>query len=75
MYRNIGKKIKEVAKLQALVGILASIMIGILYAITSILISGILIIVIGSILSWVSSFVLYGFGELVDNSQKIAEKL
>lgn len=39
------------------------------------IIVGILIIVIGSILSWVSSFVLYGFGELVDNSRKVADRV
>lgn len=35
---------------------------------------GLLIIALGSLLSWVSSFVLYGFGELVSNSAIIAGK-
>ncbi|MFR5010221.1 MAG: SHOCT domain-containing protein [Acutalibacteraceae bacterium] len=35
---------------------------------------GLAVIIIGSLLSWVSSFVLYGFGELVVNSAIIAGK-
>lgn len=35
---------------------------------------GILTMVLGSLLSWVSSFVLYGFGEIVENSALIAGK-
>ena len=30
--------------------------------------SGLLTIVLGALLSWVGSFVLYGFGEIVENS-------
>ncbi len=37
-------------------------------------IAGILFIVLGSLLSWVGSFVLYGFGQLVENSDKLAER-
>lgn len=36
--------------------------------------AGLAVIIIGSLLSWVSSFVLYGFGELVVNSAIIAGK-
>ncbi len=32
---------------------------------------GIIFIVVGSLISWISSFVLYGFGELVDNSSEL----
>lgn len=36
---------------------------------------GILIFIVGSLLSWIGSFFTYGFGELVENSAKIAEKM
>ena len=38
------------------------------------LVVGILIFIVGSLLSWIGSFFTYGFGELVENSAKIAEK-
>ena len=39
------------------------------------LVAGILIFIVGSLLSWIGSFFTYGFGELVENSAKIAEKM
>ncbi len=41
----------------------------------SLMITGLLVIVIGSILSWLGSLVLYGFGQLVDNSDIIRKQL
>ena len=35
---------------------------------------GILTILLGVLISWIGSFVLYGFGQLVDNSDKLVEK-
>ena len=37
------------------------------------IITGVIVIVMGSILSWIGSFVLYGFGELVENSSRLVE--
>ena len=34
---------------------------------------GILVIAIGSLFSWVGSFCLYGFGELIEKTTEIAE--
>lgn len=70
MYNNIGGKIKMLARVLAWIGIIACFIIGI------VLISndedtvfiGFLTMILGSLVSWVSSFVLYGFGELVENS-------
>jgi len=31
--------------------------------------------VLGSLLAWVSSFIVYGFGELVENSAAVAARL
>ena len=67
MFDNIGSKIKGFAKVIAWLGIILSFIIGLL----SIATGGILVIVIGSASSWVGSFVLYGFGQLVENSDKL----
>lgn len=83
MYSNIGKKIQGLSKLFAILGMIVCIIIG------SIIIQGaegayrydeagltigIVVIVLGSILSWMLSFVLYGFGRLVENSDIIARQ-
>lgn len=36
--------------------------------------AGILVAVIGALLSWVGAFILYGFGQLIENSDIIAEE-
>ncbi len=80
MYNNIGKKIKVLAKVLAWIGIAASVISGLAMIIASsrvggpMALTGILAMVLGSLLSWVSSFVLYGFGEIVENSALIAGK-
>ncbi len=80
MYNNIGKKIKVLAKVLAWIGIAASVISGLGMIIVSsraggaMSLIGILTMVLGSLLSWVSSFVLYGFGEIVENSALIAGK-
>lgn len=71
MFDNIGGKIKGFAKVVAWLGIILSVIIGFL----SIETGGILIIIIGSVSSWVGSFVLYGFGQLVENSDKLVGNL
>lgn len=84
MYSNIGKKIQKLAIVCAILGMIASIAIGVSliqsadkgwYGTDETLLTiGIVVIVLGSILSWVLSFVLYGFGRLVDNSDIIARQ-
>lgn len=85
MFKNIGGKIKGLAKFICWVGIIVSIIIGVAmiaganqsnglntYTNNSMIVGGILVIVFGILASWVGSFTLYGFGELVDNSSKLA---
>lgn len=66
MFDNIGKKIKGLASVLCWIGIIVSGLIGV---ITSSLggKGGFLIALVGILASWVGSFVLYGFGELIDN--------
>ena len=76
MFDNIGDKIKTLAKVVCWIGIIACIITGIVLMATDedLVLAGILTAVLGSILSWVSSFVLYGFGQLVENSDIIAKQ-
>ncbi len=76
MFGDIGGKIKGLAQVVCWIGIIASVISGLLmlsngdYAPI-----GIIIMLLGSLVSWVSSFTLYGFGELIDNSSKIVDLL
>lgn len=85
MYSNIGKKIQKLAAACAILGMIASIAIGSVLIKMSdggyyfgtnetLLTIGIVVIIVGSLLSWVLSFVLYGFGRLVENSDIIARQ-
>ena len=101
MFNNIGKKIKGLAKFICWLGIIASVLLGILvifgganlvnsfnsyyrgsyYAYydngvsTASVISGLVVMVIGGVFSWLGSLALYGFGQLVDNSDAIRDEL
>ena len=76
MFDNIGGKIKTLAKVVCWIGIIACIITGIVLMATNddLVLVGILTAVVGSLLSWVGSFILYGFGQLVENSDIIAEQ-
>lgn len=83
MFDNIGGKIKTVATTIAWLGIIGSIIIGIIiiaeandsyYPSATETLSGWLVIIVGSLSSWVSSFTLYGFGQLIENTDIISAK-
>lgn len=85
MFSNIGGKIKGLAMFFCWVGIITCVIIGIIMFVqagdayraekTILIITGLAIILIGSLLSWIGSFLLYGFGELVENSSSINQRL
>ena len=76
MYSNIGNKIKILAVVMCILGMIGSFIMSIqffrfaeyegTYAL-----AGILVIVIGCLLSWASSFLLYGIGQLIQNSDML----
>ena len=68
MYENIGGKIKGLAKASAIIGIIAAIIYGWFLMVTDsdMIIVGLLTMVGGPFGAWISSWVLYGFGELID---------
>lgn len=82
MYNNIGGKIKGLAQFLAWLGIILSVLGGLVFMGITMLsgefigaILGIIIAVVGSLVSWLNGFLLYGFGQLIDNSDKIVRSL
>ena len=71
MFENIGGKIKTLAKACTWIGIgvsgLASL--GLLF--TNFM-AGLLVFAVGALCSWIGSFMLYGFGQLIENTDRIA---
>ena len=74
MFDNIGGKIKKLAKIVAIGGIAGSIFIGMcIFAIIPTQVGslvGFVISAIGSSVSWIGSFAAYGYGQLIENSDK-----
>ena len=76
MFDNIGAKIKTLAQVVCWTGIAASVIWGISLIAAgaatrnggAVVLSGLLVIVLGALASWVGSFLTYGFGEMVENS-------
>ena len=77
MFDNIGGKIKTLAQVVCWIGIIASFLIGIILIKqdedTALI--GLLVLILGSLFSWIGSFMTYGFGQLIENSDiLVAEK-
>ena len=70
MYGNIGGKIKGLAVALFCLGAILSILYGISMAASSeyMIFIGLLIIILGPIVAWISSWLLYGFGELIEKT-------
>ena len=79
MFNNIGRKIKLCAELVTWIGIIISILTGIILMITDGTFNGffigLLYCIIGPLACWVSAFVLYGFGQLIENSDILVKAL
>lgn len=77
MYENIGKSIKTAAKVMFWIGVALSF--GIAFILASLKsFSAYLVFFIGIggiVVSWLANCVLYGFGELVDRSMSVDEKM
>ena len=71
-FNNIGRKIKTLAKVITWIGITASVIYGIVVVWLSnspiFIIQGLIVMIVGSLISWLSSMALYGFGQLIENT-------
>ena len=72
MYSNIGGKIKSWAVWVFIVEAIGAVIGGIALIANNDGLIGVLTIVLGPIAAWVSSWLLYGFGQLIENSDIIA---
>lgn len=76
MYNDVGKKIKGLMETLLMIGIVLSVVGGIVVMTISddLIVVGLLIVIVGSLVSWIACIFAYAFGELVDRTCNI-EKL
>ena len=66
MFNNIGEKIKKVASVTTIVGIVISCVVGLLILVEEEeILLGLGVAALGSMASWISMLTLYGFGHLI----------
>lgn len=70
MFDNIGGKLKILAWVVFICGAVCSIISGIVLLVNAITLSGFIFLIVGPLICWVVSFPLYGFGVLIENSEK-----
>ena len=85
MFSNIGSKIKTLAVILCIFGMIGSILGGISFMSTLtygfryvegwVILVGILIMVVGCLVSWIAQFMLYGFGEIITKLRDIEHHL
>ena len=68
MFDNLVGKIKTFAQVICVLGIIGSVISGIVLFINEFIINGIAVILGGAFLSWIGSLCLYGFGQLIENT-------
>ena len=71
MYKNIGDKIKTLAVFDFAFFTFVCVVTGIAAIVAYHSLLSILIMTIGPLVAWIASFTLYGFGQLVENSDKL----
>ena len=74
-YNNIGGKIKGLAKAAFIVEAIAAVLSGIVMFIEDddMFLMAVLVAVVGPIVAWVGSWLLYGFGQLIENSDTLVK--
>jgi len=83
MQENTGKKIQNLATVILLIGIFLSIIVGVVVlSMDSLMIDsgiktlyGLLIIIAGSVLSWINYLLLYAFGEITENTTALRQRV
>ncbi len=76
MFDNIGGKIKGVAQFIAWVGIILTVILFFILTISGeeeLIALSFVILIVGCLGSWLSSLTLYGFGQLVENSDSLVK--
>ena len=71
MFDNVGGKLKTVAKVEMIIGIVVSVILGFTFFSGGRVFAGLLIVIVGVLSSWLGSLVIYGIGQAVENSEMI----
>ena len=71
MFDNIATKLKVCAVIFTILGVISSIIYGIILFAEDLIGAGVLVIVFGSLSSWVGSFMMYGLGEAIEGIESI----
>lgn len=72
VFEDIGAKIKIVSKVLCWVGIIAAVIAAfVMFSLDEE--AGLLFLIAGPLLSWINSLFVYGFGELIEKTNEIAE--
>lgn len=72
MFRNIASKLKTAAGILFALGTVGSVIVGILLMTRSMTAVGIAVLIGGTFLSWLCSILVYGFGQLIENTDRTA---
>ncbi len=74
-FNNIGGKIKGLAKAAFIVEAIAAVLSGIVMFIEDddMFFAAVLVAIVGPIVAWVGSWLLYGFGQLIENSDTLVK--
>ena len=85
MFDNVGKKIKKAARVLFVMGLVADVLLSILWLAVELVMGDIdplgvfalfvVFLVVGSLLTYLCNLLLYGFGELVDKTSCTEEKV
>ena len=75
MFQNIGKKVTTLASVICWVGIIGSVIMGIILLASRQVLPGILTILLGSFVSWLSCLALYAIGYCANGVDEIKQYL
>ena len=75
MFDNVGSKVKVLAVVGCILGIIGSVILGVIAIFSGQLLLGIVYIVVGILISWLSSLTTYAIGESAENTESILNTL
>lgn len=75
MYENIGSKIKVLTKTIFVIEAIAAVIIGFVLINRDLGLLGSIVMSIGTLMAWISSFVMYGYGEIIEKVSSIEMRM
>lgn len=73
LYNDIGGKIKSLARWTFIIGAVAALISGVATMAQINFFTGLIVMFLGPVVAFVSTWLLYGFGELIDKAGEIAQ--